>query len=185
MYFFTYMSNKSLLRRRYLNILKSFSDQNLISKSKIIAEKMQSISIFFPQPIVIFWPKNIEPKLFQEKEIFNNWCNSVFPKTTHKILRFYHLTNPALLTFNQKFKIFEPSLYSYPISSHEIKTVILPVVAFDSRGYRIGYGKGFYDRFFQQNPSIIKIGVAFKEQKTYELIDNDALDQKLTYIITD
>lgn len=42
--------------------------------------------------------------------------------------------------------------------------MILPGAAFDRKGNRIGYGKGFYDRYLQQNPDFYKIGLAFSSQ---------------------
>ncbi len=40
--------------------------------------------------------------------------------------------------------------------------VLVPLIAFDRRGYRVGYGKGFYDRFLQELPAK-KIGLSFFE----------------------
>jgi 5-formyltetrahydrofolate cyclo-ligase len=40
--------------------------------------------------------------------------------------------------------------------------VIIPLLAFDERGYRVGYGKGFYDRFLQ-GLTTLKVGVSFFE----------------------
>ena len=40
--------------------------------------------------------------------------------------------------------------------------VILPVIAFDKHGYRVGYGQGYYDRFLQQcRPDVTKVGLCF------------------------
>ena len=42
--------------------------------------------------------------------------------------------------------------------------VFVPLLAFDEKGHRVGYGKGFYDRFLSQcKPEIIKIGLSFFE----------------------
>ncbi|MGY8855544.1 MAG: 5-formyltetrahydrofolate cyclo-ligase [Burkholderiales bacterium] len=40
------------------------------------------------------------------------------------------------------------------IENDNIDLVITPLLAFDTKGYRVGYGKGFYDRFFYFNPLI-------------------------------
>lgn len=52
-----------------------------------------------------------------------------------------------------------------PIISHDqIALIIVPGIAFDLKGYRLGYGKGFYDRFLPTCHNAITIGIAFQEQ---------------------
>ena len=54
------------------------------------------------------------------------------------------------------------------ISEGKIDVVIIPLLAFDNKGARVGYGKGLYDRFLTQcNPNCIKIGVSFFGSTTY------------------
>lgn len=62
--------------------------------------------------------------------------------------------------------------------------VLVPLVAFDLRGYRVGYGKGFYDRFLSRcKPDIIKIGLSFFEPIP-AITDTDAFDVTLSYCAT-
>jgi len=50
------------------------------------------------------------------------------------------------------------------IDPHEIDMMLVPLLAFDKRGYRAGYGKGFYDRFMSQcGPHTQFIGLSFFE----------------------
>lgn len=60
---------------------------------------------------------------------------------------------------------------------------IVPGVAFDKKGYRMGYGKGFYDRYLAKYRAGCVIGVAFKEQIPDELIIDEhdvAMDTVVT-----
>ena len=76
-----------------------------------------------------------------------------------------------------------------PISETKVYPDILfvPLVAYDTSLNRIGYGGGFYDRYFEKNKNIkkiIKIGLAFSFQKTKK-IPNNKFDIKIDRIVTE
>ena len=65
--------------------------------------------------------------------------------------------------------------------------ILVPLVAFDKFKNRIGYGKGFYDRFFNKfsnRKNILSVGIAFDFQKT-NIIPKEKHDKKLNYILTE
>ncbi len=63
--------------------------------------------------------------------------------------------------------------------------VIVPGVAFDLRGYRLGYGKGFYDRFLAAKPeATVTVGLCFDFQ-VLERLPHEAHDQSLDYVLTE
>ena len=48
-----------------------------------------------------------------------------------------------------------------PIAETDIDVVLLPLIAFDLQGHRVGYGKGYYDRFLNRcRPDVVKIGLS-------------------------
>ena len=77
-----------------------------------------------------------------------------------------------------------------PVESKEIipSLVLLPLLAYDKNKNRIGYGKGFYDKFLNKflktRKKILTIGVAFSFQKHHKLPTNN-LDFKLDYVLTE
>jgi 5-formyltetrahydrofolate cyclo-ligase len=71
-----------------------------------------------------------------------------------------------------------------PIPAGEIDVVIVPGVAFDRRGCRIGYGGGYYDRFLPQAPQAARIGVAFACQLVAG-IPADTHDIPMDGVVTD
>lgn len=65
-----------------------------------------------------------------------------------------------------------------------LDVVFIPLLAFDRGGHRVGYGKGFYDRFLKQcKPDVIKIGLSFFDAET-QIDDSDVHDVTLNYCIT-
>lgn len=70
------------------------------------------------------------------------------------------------------------------ISNDKIDVVFMPLLAFDKTGNRVGYGKGFYDRFLVNcKPETIKIGLSFFEAEN-EITDIFENDIKLDYCVT-
>jgi 5-formyltetrahydrofolate cyclo-ligase len=58
------------------------------------------------------------------------------------------------------------------------------LLAFDTRGYRVGYGKGYYDRFLTEcRPDVIKVGLSFFEPEK-QIDDINRFDIPLNYCVT-
>ena len=66
----------------------------------------------------------------------------------------------------------------------EVDLIIVPGVAFDKCGYRIGYGGGYYDRFLSNLDHVTKISLAFNMQ-LIDKIPTDHFDIPVNYIITE
>lgn len=66
------------------------------------------------------------------------------------------------------------SLIQAPLS--EIDCILVPGLGFDRDLYRIGYGKGYYDRFLAKTGDLHTIGVGFKEQLCEEPLPRDPWD---------
>ena len=70
----------------------------------------------------------------------------------------------------------------FPIA--QLQLIVVPGVAFDRKGYRLGYGKGFYDRFLESCPNAIPIGLAYQIQ----VVENtfpEAWDVPVQHIFTE
>ncbi|HYM20226.1 MAG TPA: 5-formyltetrahydrofolate cyclo-ligase [Candidatus Kapabacteria bacterium] len=71
------------------------------------------------------------------------------------------------------------------VSPEIIEAVVVPLVAYDGTGTRLGYGKGYYDRFLASlAPNIPKIGLAFSIQEVYE-IPHLPHDIRMDYIVNE
>jgi 5-formyltetrahydrofolate cyclo-ligase len=72
-----------------------------------------------------------------------------------------------------------------PASLEGLSAVIVPLSVFDRRGARLGYGKGFYDRFLAELPRHVeRIGLAFSLQEVGQVPELPH-DQRLDYVITE
>lgn len=99
-----------------------------------------------------------------------------------KSMEAYQVENDGLYAKN-KFNILEPINGEW-MAPELIDMVFVPMVAFDSRGFRVGYGKGFYDRYLPRcRPDVLKIGFCLFEP--VELIrDIHDFDVPLNFCIT-
>ncbi len=70
------------------------------------------------------------------------------------------------------------------VDPSEVDLIIVPGVAFDREGYRIGYGGGYYDRFLADLDHVTKISLAF-DMQIIEKIPRDHYDIPVNYIITE
>ncbi len=65
--------------------------------------------------------------------------------------------------------------------------VLVPLLAFDTAGYRLGYGGGFYDRTLEklrvENPRLVAIGLGFDELEV-DAVPHDDHDQRLDWVLT-
>ena len=100
-----------------------------------------------------------------------------------KTLRLSYLNDPAVLQ-ESTFRVPEPVGHELPALASDVKAVIIPMVAFDKLGNRLGYGAGYYDRFLASHPHITRIGLAFACQELEE-IPADATDAGMDIIVTD
>lgn len=88
-----------------------------------------------------------------------------------------------------KYGILEPSIDMMHIDPNELDLIVVPGVAFDRSGGRMGYGAGFYDRFFKKinkenKNKIIKLALAY-ELQMLDKVPMNAQDVPVDFIITE
>lgn len=177
---------KKDLRLKYSRLRNSITPDIITHQSIVIANSILQLPIWENQYFHIFLP--IEKKLEVDTEgiisiLLGFDKNVIVPKViSSSELKHY------LLTDNTKFKtnnlnIPEP-VDGITISANKLDVVFIPLLAFDRLGNRIGYGKGYYDRFLSEcKPDVVKIGLSLFEAE--DLI-NDILptDIPLDYCVT-
>lgn len=179
--------NKSDLRKKYKELRVQLSDQEIEEKSMQIANQTLELPVwnyrFYHTFLSITEQKEVNTEYLlhilqgKDKEV-------IIPKTDFKTghLVNYLLTDQTVIKKN-RWNIPEPQ-EGIEISTDKIEVVFIPLLAFDKSGHRIGYGKGFYDRFLAGcRPDIIKIGLSFFEP-VEEIKDVFSSDIPLSYCVT-
>ena len=94
-----------------------------------------------------------------------------------------HLTDSNKLFIKNKFNILEP-LDGDVVSPTMFDMVFVPQIAFNRKGYRVGYGRGFYDRYLVDcRTDVVKIGFSFFDPVD-EIDDINDFDVPLNLCIT-
>ena len=97
-------------------------------------------------------------------------------------LEHYLLSDQTPLKLN-RWGIPEP-LSGISITPQHMEVVFVPLLVFDLKGHRIGYGKGYYDRFLGECPkSTIKVGLSFFDPVS-KIVDIDPYDVSLDYVVS-
>jgi len=100
-----------------------------------------------------------------------------------RTLRLSCLEDPGDLVIST-FSVPEPTGKEIPVCGEDLEVVIVPLLAFDRAGHRLGYGAGYYDRFLSSYPQAKKIGVAFSCQEI-KSVPNDDNDVAMDLIVTE
>ena len=86
----------------------------------------------------------------------------VVSRTLMETVRMEHFRyDPSQIQADNKWHIPEPQ-GGIPVKSEEIEVVFVPLLAYDTKGNRVGYGKGFYDNFLEEcKADTLKVGLSF------------------------
>jgi 5-formyltetrahydrofolate cyclo-ligase len=82
------------------------------------------------------------------------------------------------------FGILEPGRDTPPIPLDETDLILVPLVAWDDRGHRIGYGKGYFDRALASRGRSFAVGLALESQRTRKVPDGPS-DVRLDMVVTE
>ncbi|MEM6515599.1 MAG: 5-formyltetrahydrofolate cyclo-ligase [Bacteroidota bacterium] len=178
---------KSQIRKAYRLLRKQLSAEDVEDLSLKIANQLLSMPI---------WDKtfyHIFLSIVKFNEVNTDYIlnilsgkdkNIVLSKSDFELGKMtnYLLTDSTKIIINE-YDIPEP-VDGIEIQTSKIDVVFVPLLAFDKKGNRIGYGKGFYDRFLSEcNPDILKIGLSFfKAEK--EITGLKDFDIGLDYCVT-
>lgn len=178
-------NKKEELRKSLLQKRASLSPEERRRKSKKIQEKFLSLDCYKKAKVVMFYlslPTEVQTDEIIEKALLEGKkvavpCvkdGEIFPSLLTSLFQ----TEVGTLGIREpKEKIFIPK--------DEIDLVVVPGCGFDSKGYRIGFGKGFYDRFlFQLKGRIPLVALAFEHQIVNK-VPRNKWDVQMDYVVTE
>lgn len=174
--------DKSELRKIYLQKRRSLSLQEWKSKSQQICEHLKAADSFRSAKTVLSYCSfRQEPDLQKLLTIPKVWG---LPRCVEKTL-IWHVWTPGTLR-SGSFGIQEPASESPLIAPEFVDLILVPCVMCDRRGYRLGYGGGFYDRLLSQPEwqKQMTIGIVF-DFAVVDQLSIDLWDQPLSRICTE
>ncbi len=162
--------------KKRLNMLNSGLIDGI--SSLIVKKIINSADFIKAKNIALYYPIKGEVSLLELLKIENK--NYYFPKCSDNDLEFIKYCNDF-----KKDKYDIPTPTGNPINPKILDIIYTPSLAANSKNYRLGYGKGFYDRFFsKRNLKAKKIIVLSHEFKDIEFRE-DEFDVKYDEIISD
>ncbi len=147
-------------------------------------QKLQFPKLFYVHTYIAATKQNeIETDhLLYFMEFRNPELKLVIPKMENDSLVHIEYNEQTETTVN-KWGIIEP-INGDPVSEEQLDLILVPLLAFDERGHRVGYGKGYYDKFLCKcRPDAIKVGLSYFDAVPL-LDDTDDFDIPLNYCIT-
>ena len=179
--------DKRSLRLKYKDLREKLSDDEIDNLSLDIANQALKLPI---------WQKinyHLFLSIVNKKELDTTYLlqilagkdkNVILSKSdflTNSMIN-YLLTDNTVLRVNS-YGIPEPE-GGFVVADDQIDVVFVPLLAFDVNGNRVGYGKGFYDKFLSQcKKDVVKVGLSFfeAEEKILGILDTDI---RLDYCVT-
>ncbi len=177
------MASKEEVRRKYLRIRRSLDPRTREESSRKIVEFIRSLPEFKEaRNVLLYCPVKGEPDLTPLfREVLSRGSRLALPKVANGDLEIIFVDDPLCLE-ECTYGIPEPSI-GEKADPEEIDFVAVPGIAFDRSGYRLGFGKGYYDRLLKR-VSAPKVGVAYSFQ-VLDSVPKEEWDEPVDLIVTE
>ena len=180
---------KAELRKEYLEKRKALSAIQKNKSEDLMLIQFQKLGLQIPEKLLTYMPlehsNEYDPFLVEE---YCNFKNPDLQLCYTKITADFSNLKCVETTDSTEFEINKWGI-AEPVSGNEIRIskiemVFIPLLCFDEKGFRVGYGKGFYDKLLENAPkTIVKVGFSFFEP-VVKIENTDAYDIPLDYCVT-
>ena len=182
---------KSNLRHIYKERRQQLTNTQLATLDDLLLIQFQKLPVDIPALIMTYTPiarwNEFDPQEITDYCYFKNPEQQLF----YPLITDVEAVSTMMPVLVSDATIFELSAFGFSqpvngieVSTEDIDLVIVPLLAFDEKGYRVGYGKGYYDRFLKKcRKDVIKVGFSYFEPVD-AIQDINVYDVPLDYCIT-
>ena len=176
--------DKKKLRDKYKEIRSSVNNADVLSND-ICRSIVESDFYKNADQVLVYWPtgSEVDTRIIVDRALSDN-KRVALPKCSDRNgnMRFYYIGSTQNLSEGM-FGIMEPDQSQEATEFTEYTLCIVPALSFDKDGYRLGYGKGYYDRFLIKFGGI-SAGICY-DACLSDILPRNEFDVKVDYLITD
>jgi 5-formyltetrahydrofolate cyclo-ligase len=176
---------KAQLRARMRNVRRLLPEQARVSRSAAITTRVIALdAVANARTIVGYHPRRPEV----DTTALLQWAARVgkqvgLPRVEGEAL-VLHRWQPGAPLVEGAFGIREPPADAPLLDASEVDVVLVPALAVDSEGYRVGYGRGYYDRLLPTLPEAVSVAVIYGFQLVVEA-PREPGDVPVRFVVTD
>lgn len=183
------MLTKKDIRKEYLEKRLNLPDDVIATLNRDLLDQCRQLDFSAFRMAHIFLP--ITDKKEADTHALVEWARTAYPALQWALSRSdmktremdHFLWTPDTVLVKNAYGIPEPA-GGLPLMPAEMDLVFVPMLAFDKKGHRVGYGKGMYDRFLKQcRPAVTTIGLSLFEPVN-AIADVNENDVPLQIVVT-
>ncbi len=177
--------DKKALRREIGAKKRALSAAEIEARSAILADKLYATGQY-RQAMSLYAYLSFNQEVRTSPIIQRAWADGkrvAVPKVVGDEMVFIWIDSFDNLAPQGAFNITEP-IENGPVASDETALILMPGLAFDPQGHRVGYGGGFYDRYLAAQPHHPTVALCYDFQ-LYDHLDVDDFDVPVDVVITD
>lgn len=167
--------NKQELRRAIRERKRAMTEEEIVERSNALAEKFYNSPAYQAASTIYgYLPYNQEVRTVPMlQRALDEGKRVAVPKVYGEEMRFIYLED--LTQVSKGYAGIPEPIADVPVAEDKQALVLMPGLAFDPQGHRIGYGGGFYDRFLAQEPHHPTLALCYEFQMQAHL-DTEEFD---------
>lgn len=167
--------NKQELRRAIRERKRAMTEEEIVERSNALAEKFYNTPAYQAASTIYgYLPYNQEVRTIPMlQRALDEGKRVAVPKVYGEEMRFIYLED--LTQVSKGYAGIPEPIADAPVADDKRALVLMPGLAFDPQGHRIGYGGGFYDRFLAQEPHHPTLALCYEFQMQAHL-DTEEFD---------